>query len=125
MCRKGQSEREKLETRANSHLRVCRIAQTFVTMGSSMRSRERGDATTTQRCGAISPVQVVAFVASERFHFMKTDVSPQTEPRTHIEGLLDALRIQEEILQDLAVKARDHLEPEVLPEDRRPAMSRP
>jgi hypothetical protein len=94
-------------------------------MGTNMRSRERGGATTMHRCRAISPVRVVAFVASERFHFMKTDVRSQTEPRTHIERMLDALRIQEEILQDLAVKATDHLEPDAVPEDRRPAMSRP
>jgi hypothetical protein len=41
---------------------------------------------------------------------MKTDVSSQAEPRTRLERLLDALRIQEELLQNLAVQATDHCE---------------
>jgi len=39
---------------------------------------------------------------------MKTDVSSQAEPRTRLERLLDALRVQEEILRNLAVQATEH-----------------
>ncbi len=58
---------------------------------------------------------------------MKTDACSQTEPRTRIEKMLDALRIQSDSLHDLAlaVKTTDRDEPAVEVEDRGPTMSRP
>jgi hypothetical protein len=58
---------------------------------------------------------------------MKTDACSQTEPRTRIERMLDALRIQADSLHDLAVAVttRDRNEPDVEREDRSPTMSRP
>jgi hypothetical protein len=58
---------------------------------------------------------------------MKTDARSQTQPRTRIEKMLDALRIQADSLHDLAVavKTTDRNEPAVEAEDRTETMSRP
>ena len=58
---------------------------------------------------------------------MKTDACSKTEPRTRIERMLDALRIQADSLHNLAVavRTRDRNEPAVEAEDRSPTMSRP
>jgi adenylosuccinate lyase len=58
---------------------------------------------------------------------MKTDARSQTEPKTRIERMLDALRIQADNLHDLAVAVRtmDRNEPAVEAEDRSQTMSRP
>jgi hypothetical protein len=56
---------------------------------------------------------------------MKTEACPETEQRTRIDRLLDALRIHTETLQDLAMKTVDRDERSAQPvKDRRATVAR-
>jgi hypothetical protein len=56
---------------------------------------------------------------------MKNDARDQTSPQSHLRQWLEALRIQSEKLEDLALKTADWLEPTVhTAEDRRSTMAR-
>jgi hypothetical protein len=73
----------------------------------------------------ILPVWIIPSPHWRGFYCMKTDACSQTDQKHHIKRWLDALRIQAEKLEELALKTAEYADSDVqMDQDRRPTMAR-